>query len=137
MDELILNALLTRLTSPALTGSPPIASPLVAYTPTSGTAYLHAHPILRAVPEQYGSAFASDIIRTGIFQVDAVMPDGAGEAPGIRLATLVAVRFASGTTLAVGSYLLRVLAPATVAAAIKDAPWVRFPVSIPYRVVSA
>lgn len=132
----ILDALMAHLTTPALTGSPPIAYPLVAYSPTIGTAYLDARAPLRAVPEQYGHAFDSDVIHSGIFQVDAVMPDGKGEGPGLDLSALVAARFVAGTELDAGGHLLRVMAPPAIAASIKDAPWVRFPISIPYRLVA-
>lgn len=133
----ILNALMTRLTSPALTSpATPIASPLVAYTPTPGTAYFAAHAPLRAVPEAVGIAFTARHIDRGIFQVDAVVPENAGEAPGLRLAALVQARFSLGTSLVAGSYRLQILQKPTIATAVLDAPWVRFPVSIPYTIVN-
>lgn len=136
VDVLVLNALMTQLSTPAITGSPPIASPLVGYTPVPGTPYLDAHSVLRAEPEHLPIGFSGSTIRRGIFQVDAVVPDAAGEAPGIRLAALVAARFPIGTSLVAGSYRLRLDKEPNIAAAVKDAPWVRFPVSIPYLVIT-
>lgn len=129
-------ALITKLTTPALTGSPLIAYPLVAFNPSANTTYLAVHPILRAAPRRPGINFTGSVLRAGIFQVDAVAPDGAGEGPGLRLADLVAARFAIGTKLVAGSYRLLLDKEPTIAAAVKDAPWVRFPVSIPYLVIT-
>jgi hypothetical protein len=134
-------ALYTKLTTPELT-SPvtPRAAPLVAYTPTVGTAYMDVHPLLRAEPEHFGIDYANSDFLRGIFQVDVVVPDGAGEAPGVRLASLIAARFPIGLALTVvstlGTRLLKILRPPTIAAAVKDAPWVRFPVSIPYQLIT-
>lgn len=128
-------ALINKLVTPALSGAPQIAYPVIAFTPTVGTPYLEVRPILRAATLQPGIAFNSLVIRLGIFQVDAVVPDGAGEAPGLTLAQLVVVRFASGTMLTAGGKKLQILREPTIAAAVKDAPWVRFPVSIPYTLI--
>lgn len=134
----ILNALMTKLTVPALDSpATPIASPLVSYTPTANTSYLKAHPVLRAATEDVGVSFTgSRVVRRGIFQVDAVVPEDQGEAPGLRLAALVAARFSLGTSLVAGSYKLQILQTPTIAAAVTDAPWVRFPVSIPYTLIN-
>lgn len=113
-----------------------VAMPLVAFSPTAGTAYLDARAILRAAPRVTGLGFDSSIERRGIFQVDAVVPDNQGEGPGLRLAALVAARFAIGTKLVAGSYRLLLDKEPTIAAAVKDAPWVRFPVSIPYLIIT-
>lgn len=128
----IQTALLTHLTTPALSGAPPIAYPLVPYSPVPGTAYLHAHPILRAVPLHPFVAHDSDTIHQGIFQVDAVVPDNQGEAPGLQLAGLVVARFAVGTNLAAGAYRLKILRPPAVAGVVLDKPWARYPVSVRY-----
>jgi len=134
-------ALYTHFTTPALE-SPvkPRAAPFVAYTPVPGTAYYHVHPVLRAEPQRPGIGFTGSVLRRGIFQIDAVAPDGAGEAPGLRMAGLVAARFAIGTKLVAGAgsarrRLLLDKEP-TIASAVKDAPWVRFPVSIPFLVIT-
>lgn len=129
-------ALCNWLNTPALSGTPPIAWPLVPYPPVVGTAYLAAHPVLRAAPNALALNLAGSVLRRGIFQVDAVAPDGAGESPGLTLAGLVVVRFAIGTKLVAGSYRLLLDKEPTIAAAVKDAPWVRFPVSIPYLVIT-
>lgn len=137
LDVLILNTLMTRLTTPALDDpATPIASPLVAYTPTDGVPYFKVWPVMRAATEHFGLAFENPDMHRGIFQVDAVVPDGNGEAPGLRLASVVVARFPIGTVLAAGAFSLRIQIPATIAAAVKDAPWVRFPVSIPYLVIT-
>lgn len=120
-------------TSNITTPATPVATPLVPYTPTSGTAYLDVRPLLQAQPEQPYIEFDSATIHRGIFQVDVVVPDQKGEAPGLRLAKLVADRFAIGTMLTVSSYRLKILKPPAIAAAIKgESGWVRYPVSIPY-----
>lgn len=139
----ILTALVTRLvpvltspTSDITSPATPVAAPLLDYTPTPGTSYLDIHPLMPAEPESIGLAFNATDIHRGIFQVDAVIPDNKGEAIGRRLAGLVAVRFAKGTKLVAGSYRVRVHRTPTIAAAIKDASWVRFPVSVPYFVIA-
>ena len=129
-------ALIDKLITPALSGSPPIAYPLVAYTPTAGTKYLQIWPIMRAPPSRPGIGFTGSVIRRGIFQVDAVAPDGAGESPGLTLAGLVVARFPIGTELTAGAYRLLIDYEPEIAAAVKDAPWVRFPVSIRYLVIT-
>ena len=137
LDVAIQSALLTRLTVPALsTPATPIALPLVAFSPTPNVAYFDARAVLRAEPEHFGLAYANSDIHRGVFQVDAVVPDGGGEAPGLRLAALVAARFAIGTVLVANSRRLEIVGVPTIAAAVKDAPWVRFPVSIYYRLIT-
>lgn len=133
----ILTALFTKLTTPALNSpATPIAWPMVIYTPVAGTPYFDVRPILRAAPEHLQLATSGPALHRGILQVDAVVPDTQGESPGLRLADLVAARFPIGTTLTAGSRLLRILRTPSIAAAVKDAPWVRYPVSIPYLVIS-
>ena len=142
VDVLIQAALLTKLcggtaaTSDVTNPVTPVALPLITYPPVAGTAYLDARAVLRAEPNRPGIGFTGSVIRRGIFQVDAVVPDNKGEAPGLRLAALVAARFAIGTMLVAGSYKLQLVKEPTIAAAVKDAPWVRFPVSIPYLVIT-
>lgn len=134
VDVLIQAALCTRLVG-ASSGTQ-IAMPLVEYSPVIGTPYLDARAVLRAAPESPSIAFTGSVKFPGIFQVDAVVPDGQGEAPGLRLASLVAARFAQGTRLVAGSRWLTVMKTPTIAAAIKDASWIRYPVSIPYLVIA-
>lgn len=137
LDVLILNAFMARLTTPALTSpATPIAFPLVPYTPVTGTKYLAVHPIMRAEPFHPGLGFTGHTERRGILQIDAVIPDNTGEPNGLRLAGLVAARFPIGTDLIAGVYRLRLYKEPTIAAAVKDAPWVRYPVSIPYLVIT-
>ena len=113
-----------------------VAMPLVTFKPVDNTPYLDARPVLRAQPQHPALDFSGSNLNMGIFQVDAVIPDGQGEAPGLRLAEQVRARFALGTVLAAGSYKLQIVKSVSIAAAVKDAPWIRFPVSIPYLVIS-
>lgn len=141
LDAAIQDALVAQLKTPALTSpATPIAYPFVKFTPTAKTAYLDVRDVLRADPAHPGLPFDAFTIYRGIWQVDAVMPEGKGVAPGLELAALVAARFAIGTKLVVSAggatYTLQVLKPPTIAAAVMDAPWVRFPVSIPYQVIT-
>lgn len=143
LEVLLLTALVNRLvpvlttpTSDITTPATPVALPLAPYTPTTNTAYLDIRSLLTAESEGVGLGFNSSDIHRGIFQVDAVVPDNKGENPGLRLAALVAARFAKGTKLVAGSYRVRIHRTPTIAAPVKDAPWVRFPVSIPYFVIA-
>jgi len=136
LDVLISTALTDQLRTPALTSpATPIAFPFAPYTPASGVSYLAVRPLLRASPDHPGIAFDAFTMHRGIFQVDVVTPDTHGENPGLRLAALVAARFAIGTELVAGTYRLQLNSEPTIAAAVMDAPWVRFPVSIPYLVI--
>lgn len=133
----IQDALIARLkASPVIISAASIANPLVAFDPSGLTQYLAVHAILRAQPLRPALGFTGAVVRRGIFQVDAVIKDGLGERPGLVLAGSVASRFAIGTELVAGSYRLQLDKEPTIAAAVKDAPWVRFPVSIPYLVIS-
>jgi hypothetical protein len=141
LDAAIQVAFVTHLTTPALTSpATRIAYPFVAFTPTPGVKYLDMRDTLRGDPDHRALPFAAHTIHRGILQIDAVVPEGAGAAPGLELAALVAARFAIGTKLVVSAgsatYRLQILKPPTIAAAVMDAPWVRFPVSIPYEVIT-
>lgn len=114
----------------------PVAVPFMTYTPVSGKAYVEARPILRAEPDHPGLRPADSTFRRGIFQVDAVVPDGGSEAPGIRLAELVAARFPIGTEMAAGGRRLQLDKEPIIASAIKDGSWVRYPVSIRYLIIT-
>lgn len=130
-------ALCTWLQAPDLTSpATPIAMPFVPFSPVVGVSYIQVQPLLRAQPSQPWLSFAGPTINTGIFQVDAVIPDEKGEAPGYRLAGLVATRFARGTQWNAGGFKLQVVAVPQTASALKDAAWVRFPVSIPYLIIT-
>lgn len=142
LDVDILNAFMARLTTPALTSpATPIGYPLVAFEPPkdangNGLRHLRVAPILRAEPFHPGIGFNGHTERRGILQIDAVVPDNTGEPNGLRLAALVAARFPIGTDLIAGTHRLRLYKEPTIAAAVKDAPWVRYPVSIPYLVIT-
>lgn len=132
-DVLIQAALCAQLTTPTL--GFPIAYPLLPYTPIGGVSFLEVRPLLKAQTQHPAIGYAGSDLNRGIFQVDAVIPDGIGEAAGLRLAGLVLARFPRGTQLAAGPYILKINAPPQTSVAIKDAAWVRFPVSIPYLVI--
>jgi hypothetical protein len=130
-------ALCGRLASPALSGAPPIAYPLVDFTPTPGTAYLEVRPLLQAESERFGLDTANPDINAGVFQVDAVVPaDGKGEAPGLALATLVKDRFTKDLRLTASGRTLEIVSNPSIAGALKEGAWVRYPVSIFYRIIA-
>lgn len=133
IDVLIQAALCDRLKTPDM--GVPIAWPMVRFSPVPGVPFLEVHSVMRLAPQSPSLDFAGSSLFRGIFQVDAVVPDGAGEAPGLRIAGLVAARFAIGTTFVAGTNLVKCNSLPTIAAAVKDAPWVRFPVSIPYLLI--
>lgn len=137
LDVGILNALMTQLTTPAISGSPAIAYAEVSFVGgDANTAYLHAHSPMRAPPEHFGLDSANIAIHTGIFQVDAVAPDQKGEAAALRLAALVAARFVIGTKLPIETRNLSIIANPAIGQLVKDAPWIRIPVSITYHIVA-
>lgn len=121
--------------APALSGVPRVA-PFAAYSPTVGTAYLDVRPLMSAEPFHPSLEDSGSTLLRGIFQVDAVVPDNdKGQNPGLRLAAAVADRFVLGTILAAGTRKLRITKPPKTAAPLKDAAWIRFPVSIPFLVI--
>lgn len=138
INVLIQAAMSAQLTTPALTSpATPIAYAFVPFTPTPGVSFLQICPVLRAAPNAPGLNRFSGTMFVGVFQIDAVVPDGNGEAAGLRLASLVATRFQFGTVLllqAGPNVKLQLNGVPTIAPAVKDAPWIRFPVSIPYFV---
>lgn len=136
IDVAVYYALTDNLKTPDIVTSIRIAYPDVAFAPNDGETYLDARSPLRAAPERLGVGYASSIRRRGIFQVDVVLPDGKGTAVGLRVAALVAARFPIGTKLAAGRCRVSLDSEPTIAAAVKDAPWVRYPVSIPFEVIS-
>jgi len=113
----------------------PIAWPFTVFSPISGVAFFDARGMLRAAPRGIGLAFTDSMLRTGIFQVDSVTPTDQGEAPGLRMAELVAVLFDQGTFFVAGNrWKVRINQVPKIAPAVMDAPWLRFPVSILYSV---
>lgn len=133
----IQTALLANLTAaPDLTTpATPFAMPLVDYQPVPSVSYYDVRPLLTAEPEHFGLAYGNADIHKGVFQVDAVIPDGGGEALGLRLAAAVADRFPIGTLLSASGRRLEIINTPSIGPAVKDAPWVRFPVSIPWRLI--
>lgn len=137
LDVLIQSALLGALTVPPLTSpATPIAYPMVGFTPTGGVAYIQVWPLLKSQTQHPAIGFVGSNLNRGIFQVDAVIPDGEGEAPGMRLAALVAARYALGTVLAAGPYKLEIKLPVQSSAGVKDEDWVRYAISVPYLVIT-
>jgi hypothetical protein len=136
IDVAIQATLLTALRAFGAANSVLVSYPYIPFTPTVGVPYIDARPMLRAAPQSPGIGFAGSTLFRGIFQIDAVAPDGAGEAPGLRLAEQIRAAFPSGTVLTANGCSLRLNKVPTIAAAVKDAPWVRFPVSIPYLLIS-
>ncbi len=111
-----------------------IAWPFTPFSPVAGVSFLDVRGILRGEPNAVGLAFGGSVLRTGVFQVDAVTPNDQGEAPGLRLAALVTARFAQGVAIIAGALKINLNHEPKIAAAVMDAPWLRFPVSIPYSV---
>jgi hypothetical protein len=138
VNSAILNALMTKLTSPNITSpATPVASPLgVVYTPVTGKAYLDVQPIMRAAPEHTGMRASAATLNRSIFQVDVVVPAGAGETPGYALADLVAARFPMLSEMVADGRRLQVTKVPAIASAIPDALWVRYPVSISFLVIA-
>lgn len=136
LDSDIQTALCAWLKSPTLSGAPAFAWPGVTYKPVAGMPYLDVKGMLRSQPENPFYRFGETSTYRGIFQVDAVVPDGSGTQPGTDLAALVIERFTEGSQLVAGRYRLQVISPPWIATAVPDAPWIRFPVSIPYLVIA-
>lgn len=132
LQDAIQDAFNAHLRTPDLTTpATPIGWPLVTFSPTPDAAYLKVHAIMWAEPERPWLDRSAPVTLRGIFQVDAVMPGNKGTKPGITLAGLVADRFRDAPLIAGGRRLT--LFEPYIAAAVTDAPWVRFPVSIRFR----
>lgn len=118
----------------------PVAMPFQAYTPTAGKAYLDIHALMYAEPDHPSLRASASTFNRGIFQVDAVTPDGSGDYDGVTLQELIAARYPNGTELIVGEGLarfkLQLVKEPAIASAVKDGSWVRFPVSISFLVIT-
>ena len=137
LPSLIQDALHTQLKTPDLTTpATDIAWPFIPYTPVVRKSYFDVRQLMTAAPNHPTIGFTDPTMERGIFQVDAVIPDGNGEAPGWRLAELVKARFALGTKLALGSFYLRINSPPQTANPLKETGWIRFPVSVPYLIIA-
>lgn len=135
LDANVQAALNAQLATPDL--GFPIAFALVPFSPQDDVPFIQVWPIMKAKALHPGLGFHTDsVLNLGIFQVDAVMPDGQGEAPGLRLAATIADRFALGTVLAAGTRKLQINSVPQTTAAIKEGAWIRFPVSIAYTVIN-
>lgn len=135
IDIAVQNALMTQISNAGL--SVPISSPLVPFTPVVGVSYVDVHPVMRSQPQSIGIDLGGDVLRRGIFQVDAVVPDGQGEQPGLTLASAIAAAFEIGTRLAAESYVLKINSKPYIKGPIKDSAYVRYPVTIPYTLVTS
>jgi hypothetical protein len=129
-DSDVLDALMTQIGNGF---GVPVAFPLVTFTPpANGGSYVQVHPIMR-LPPNHPWLGDGGTIYGGILQADAVVSDnGAGEPPGLALAALIKARFPRGSQVVAGQYRVQFQRVPTIAAAVKDAPYLRFPVSIPF-----
>lgn len=134
VDANVQNALMTQLTTPTL--GYPISYPFIPYIPIEDMAYLEAQPIMKADTQHPGLGYSDSNLGKGIFQVDAVIPDGKGEPTGLRMQAQIAERFAIGTVLIAGNRQVKVNSPPQTAEGIKDGAWVRFPVSVTFEVIT-
>lgn len=134
VDANVQAALNAQLATPDL--GFPIAFSLVPFSPTDDIPFIQVWPLMSAQPNHPGVGYQDSTLNLGIFQVDAVMPDGQGEAPGLRLAAQIADRFKIGTTLTAGMRRLQINMVPKVSTAIKEGAWIRFPVSITYQVIT-
>lgn len=115
----------------------PIAWPFVKYTPTIGVAYFQVMPLLKSKVQRLGISFdVGANVNRGIFQVDAVIADGAGEKAALQMTDQIRAIFPYGTQLVTtdGQRLQVADVPQT-ASPVTDAPWERYPVSIPYVLI--
>lgn len=132
MEQDIVNALLTRLSTLVVTPTAlPVAWPDVPYAPTVGQAHLRAS-ILRADPSQVTLGTGGYTRSRGVLQVDVCMPEGSGEVKGSAVADQVIAHFKQ-TTLVSGLTTVRVIRRPHIAAVLKDSPWYRFIVRVPYQ----
>ena len=139
IDANIQNAMMTQLTSPPLTDSNsnayPMAFPFLPYDPIEDTPYMEAWPIMKAKTQHPTLGYYDSDLQRGIFQVDAVVPDGRGEPIGLRMQAQIVERFAMGTVLLAGQRNLYLNAPPQVTQGMKDGAWIRFPVSITFTLI--
>lgn len=132
IESLITEALLQRLAALALTPALPVAYPNVAFTPPVGGSYLEAREPLRSSTEAIGISRWNE--HTGIFQIDVVYRAQDGAIAPTEIADKVADWFKRGTRLINGSVRVDINEPPSVAASMADAPYIRIPVSVRYRV---
>lgn len=131
IEATISEALIKHLADLTLSPALPVSWPNVPFTPPTSGKYLHAHH-LRGPTDAVGiSAWNA---HQGIFQVDVVHPATGGLIPPTNIADAVAAHFARGTRLANGEIEVRIDQPPQIAAPVTDAPYIRTPVSISYRV---
>lgn len=112
-----------------------IAWPWVTFNPVADTAYIAVHPLMRSKIQHVSVSFSGSNVQRGIFQVDTVIPDSQGEAPALALTDQIAAQFAIGTNLVANGIRLQIDNVPQSAAPVTDAPWVRYPVSIPYLLI--
>ncbi|GLI23488.1 hypothetical protein GGQ86_002974 [Xanthobacter flavus] len=125
----LLNGHLAGLSlSPAL----PIAWPMVDFTPPASGMWLEAWPMMSAT-NKGEMAFHGRADRLGLMQVTVGAPLGAGEAPALEVAGLVAAHFAEGTRLSSGSTTVRIYTPPGIATPFKDGIYLKVPVTARWR----
>lgn len=134
IEAQITEALLQRLAALTLSPSLKIAYPNVPFPKTGETkpdTYLEAHQ-LRGPTDAVGISAWNQ--HQGIFQIDVVYLAQDGLIAPTEIADAVAAHFPRGLRLANGAVQVRIDEPAKIAAPVTDAPYIRTPVSISYRV---
>lgn len=131
IESQITEALLQRLAALTLSPALPVAYPNTAFTPPTSGPYLEAHQ-LRAETRPIGISAWDE--RPGIFQVDVVYKAQDGVIKPTEIADKVADWFKRGTRLTNGAVRVDIDTAPSIAAPIVDAPYIRTPVSIRYRV---
>jgi len=131
LEVKIFRALTDRLDTFAAAQSLSIAKPGIAFTPTSGTAYLRAN-ILPSMTDAITVDGVTNEYR-GIFQVSVYHPEGGGILQPFETAALLTDYFATGTSVEHQGLSFIIQAPPHIGPAIEEPGWIMLPVSIRYR----
>lgn len=139
VESQISEAFMLRLAALTLTPAVPVAYPNTGFpgknadgTPkTKPDTYLEAHQ-MRAETQPLGVSAWDE--RPGIFQIDVVYLKQDGVIKPTEIADQVALWFKRGTRLTNGNVRVDIDSTPAIAAPIPDAPHIRTPVSIRYRV---
>ncbi|ACL58451.1 DUF4128 domain-containing protein [Methylobacterium nodulans] len=110
-----------------------VAMPGVAFTPEQGKPFL-AVDYFPNTSRLDGLPFDSDVTHLGLFQLSVVWPAGQGFVKPLQVAAQVRQAFAAGTRLWRNDLTVCIDETPEVAGPIDDAPWVRFPVTVRWRV---
>lgn len=131
-EAIIFNLLNGHLAALALSPALPIAWPMVHFQPPAAGMWLEAWPMMSAT-NKAEMAFTGAADRLGLMQVTVVAALGAGEAPALETAGIVAGHFAEGTQLFGGGLWVRIYAPASVSTPYKDGNVLRTVVTARWR----